>query len=94
MLLINPRKAFANEGFLYSKEDFLKHDYLSAYKITIEDSKRCQNNTCLNEDGKSILAYSKKDVTKVMKQIQQLNEDGQLPKVNIKTKTISKKHEV
>ena len=82
---------FANEDFLYSKEKFLEHDYLSAYKITIEDSNHCKNNTCLNKDGKSIFAYSKKDVTKVMKQIQQLDENGQLPKIDIKTQVEARK---
>lgn len=82
---------FANENFLYNKEKFLKHDYLAAYKITIEDPKHRLNNTCLNEGGKSIFAYSKKDVTKVMKQIQQLDENGQLPKVDIKAKIEARK---
>lgn len=85
---------FADKDFLYSKKDFLKHDYLSAYKITIEDSNHCQNNTCLNEDGDSIFAYSKKDVTKVMKQIQQLDENGQLPKVNTRTKIEARKNHI
>jgi hypothetical protein len=85
---------FANEDFLYSKEDFLKHNYLGGYEITIEDSKHCQNNTCLNEDGKSILAYSKKDVTNVMKLIQQIDENGQLPKVDIRTKIEARKNHI
>ena len=85
---------FANEDFLHSKKDFLEHDYLSAYKITIEDPKHCRNNTCLNEDGESILAYSKKDVTRVMKQIQQLDENGQLPKVDTKIKVEARKNNI
>lgn len=85
---------FANEDFLYSKEKFLKHDYPAAYEITIEDPKHHRNNTCLNENGESIVAYSKKDVTKVMKQIQQLDKNGQLPKIDTRTKIEARKNHI
>lgn len=85
---------FANEDFLYSKANFLKHDYLSAYEITIIDPHSHENNTCLNNDGESIFAYSKKDVTNIMKQIQQLDENGQLPKVDTRTKIEARKRHI
>ena len=82
------------DNYLYSHADFLKHDSPAAYKITITDAKNGENNTCLNKDGKSIFAYNKNDVTKVMKQIQQLDENGQLPQVDIKAKIEARKSHI
>ena len=82
------------DDYLYSQEDFLKHDYISAYEITIDDANHNRNNTCLNKDGESIIAYSKNDVTNVMKQIQQLDKNGRLPKVKTNTKVEARKNHI
>lgn len=82
------------DGYLDSKAKFLKHDYLSAYKITIDDANNRRNNTCLNKDGESIIAYSKKDVTNIMKQIQQLDKNGRLPTVKTNTKVEARKNHI
>ena len=81
---------FTND-YTYSEEKFLKHGCPAVFEITITDPSSRKNNTCLNEDGKNILAYNKKDITKIMKQIQQLDENGQLPKVDIKAKIEARK---
>ena len=81
---------FTND-YTYSKEKFLKHGCPAVFEITITDPSSRKNNTCLNEDEKNILAYNKKDITKIMKQILKLDENGQLPKVDIKAKIEARK---
>lgn len=81
-------------GDIYSSSELLKRDAPEGYKITITDPKNVQNNTCLNKDGKSILVYSKQSVTEIMKQIQQLDENGQLPKVDVKVKIEARKNHI
>ena len=81
-------------GDTYNSSELLKRDAPEGYKITITDPMNIQNNTCLNKDGKSILVYSKQSVTEIMKQIQQLDENGQLPKVDVKVKIEARKNHI
>lgn len=63
------------EGF---DQEFLKHKSPAGYEIAIVDSKGRKNSTCLNKDGKDLIAYDKNAVTTLMKKIQQLDEKGHL----------------
>jgi hypothetical protein len=62
----------------WAHREYLKHEAPSGYEIKIVDSKGRENGTCLNKDGKNLIAYNKNAVTTLMKQIQQLDENGHL----------------
>lgn len=74
-------------------QEYLKHESPSGYEITIVDRNGRKNSTCLNKDGKDLIAYNKNAVTTLMKQIQQLDEKGHLSaKHNTATIEAKKKH--
>lgn len=62
----------------WEHREYLKHESPSGYEIKIVDGNGKENSTCLNKDGKNLIAYNKNAVTTLMKQIQQLDESGHL----------------
>lgn len=86
-------KSFVDD-YLYSTADFKKYEAPAGYKIKIYDSKDVENNTCLNKDGQSIYVCTKKEVTQLMKQIQLLDENGNLPTVDMKAKIEARKKHI
>ena len=77
----------------WAHQEYLKHESPSGYEITIVDRNGRKNSTCLNKDGKALIAYNKNAVTTLMKQIQQLDERGHLSaKYNAAMIEARKKH--
>ena len=62
----------------WENKEYLKHESPAGYEIAIVDRSGKKNGTCLNKDGKDLVAYNKNDVTTLMKKIQQLDEKGYL----------------
>ncbi len=72
-------------------DDLENHESPAGYEITIFDSKGRRNSTCLNKDGKDLVAYNKSAVTTLMKQIQQLDEKGHISATHDATRIQARK---
>ncbi len=59
-------------------ENLENHEAPAGYKITIFNHEGKENSTYLNKNGKGLVVYNQRSVTTLMKQIQQLDERGNI----------------
>ena len=69
---------FTKDWLYQDHKKFLKRESPAGFSISIRDREGNWNKTCLNKNEKALVVYNKNAVTAIMKQVQQLDENGHL----------------